>query len=121
MNDPIAEEVRSLLDGHILLSSKLAQEHHYPAIDILKSTSRLLNQITVGEHRSMIGYIRSLLAKYQEIEFLIQVGEYEKGNDKLADEAVSKINRIKTLLKQKENEYFTIDDSINAMRIIKNE
>jgi type III secretion protein N (ATPase) len=119
-NDPIAEEVRSLLDGHIVLTSKLTQEYHYPAIDILKSTSRLLNQITSLEHRAYISHIRSLMAKYQELEFLIQVGEYQEGNDKLADEAVSKIKSIMSFLKQSEDEYFSIDDSINAMRIISN-
>jgi type III secretion protein N (ATPase) len=116
-NDPIAEEVRSLLDGHIVLSSKLAQEYHYPAIDILKSTSRLINQITNAEHRSLMGHFRTLLAKYQELEFLIQVGEYQQGNDKIADEAVSKINSIMSFLKQGEEEYYLMDDAINMMRM----
>jgi type III secretion protein N (ATPase) len=118
MHDPIAEEVRSLLDGHIVLATKLAKAYQYPAIDVLKSISRLLNQITSDGHRSLIGYVRSLLAKYQELEFLIQVGEYEPGKDQLADEAVSKIDIINAFLKQGENEYFSVNDSINAMRII---
>jgi type III secretion protein N (ATPase) len=117
-HDPIAEEVRSLLDGHIVLATKLAKAYQYPAIDVLKSISRLLNQITSDDHRSLIGYVRSLLAKYQELEFLIQVGEYEPGKDQLADEAVSKIDKINAFLKQGENEYYSVNDSINAMRII---
>jgi type III secretion protein N (ATPase) len=120
-NDPIAEEVRSLLDGHIVLTSKLAQEFHYPAIDILKSTSRLINQITSVEHRSLISHIRSMMVKYQELEFLIQVGEYEPGKDYLADKAVSKIGMIKTFLQQSVNEYFSMDDSINSLKMINNE
>jgi type III secretion protein N (ATPase) len=118
--DPIAEEVRALLDGHIVLTSKLAREYHYPAIDILKSTSRLVNKITSVEHRSHISHFRSLLAKYQELEFLIQVGEYEAGNDKSADEAVSKIGKMMAFLKQEEYEYFSMGDSINTMRSINN-
>jgi type III secretion protein N (ATPase) len=117
-SDPIAEEVRSLLDGHIVLTRKLAQKNHYPAIDVLKSASRLLSQITTKEHRSMISQIRSLLSKYQDLEFLIQIGEYQPGNDKHADEAVSKIESINSLLKQDEDEYFTVDDAINTMSAI---
>jgi type III secretion protein N (ATPase) len=119
-NDPIAEEVRSLLDGHIILTRKLAQENHYPAIDVLKSTSRLISQISSTEHRKQVGHIRSLIAKYHEIEFLLQVGEYQTGQDGMADEAISKIETIRSFLKQDVNEYFSFDDSVNAMRTIIN-
>ena len=120
-NDPVAEEVRSLLDGHIVLTRKLAQENHYPAIDILKSSSRLVNQVTNKNHQANIGHFRSLLSKYGEIEFLLQVGEYEEGNDKLADEAVSKIQTMKRFLKQNSGQCHTMDDVINEMRMIMEE
>jgi type III secretion protein N (ATPase) len=117
-NDPIGEEARSLLDGHITLTRKLAQENHYPAIDILKSTSRLMNQIAETDHQQDIGHVRKLLAKYQEIEFLLQVGEYEQGSDVLADESISKIEQIKLFLQQSINEHFSLSDSINSLRIL---
>ncbi|ODB84936.1 flagellum-specific ATP synthase FliI [Candidatus Thiodiazotropha endoloripes] len=117
-NDPIAEEVRSLLDGHIILTRKLAQENHYPAIDILSSTSRLINHVTDIDHRACISKLRILLSKYSEIEFLVQVGEYEEGSDNLADEAISKISNIKRFLKQDISEYYPMDDVINQLKNI---
>jgi type III secretion protein N (ATPase) len=119
-NDPIAEEVRSLLDGHILLTRKLAQENHYPAIDILNSTSRLINLITTKEHRDNISKLRVLLAKYLEIEFLLQVGEYEVGSDNQADESISKIDKIKGFLKQDIPEFYQLNDAIEQLKILVN-
>ncbi|MEM6666693.1 MAG: FliI/YscN family ATPase, partial [Pseudomonadota bacterium] len=74
VGDPIAEEVRSLTDGHITLSTELAQSGHYPAIDILQSTSRIMNDLVDADHRRAAGDIRALMAKYAEIELLVQVG-----------------------------------------------
>jgi type III secretion protein N (ATPase) len=119
-NDPVAEEVKSLLDGHITLTRKLAQENHYPAIDILKSISRLANQITTPKQQQDIAYLRKLLAKYNDIEFLLQVGEYEQGSDALADEAISKIDNMNNFLKQSINDYYFIDDSFNELSLIVN-
>ena len=87
-NDPIAEEVRSILDGHIVLSRKLAAAGQYPAIDVLASVSRVMTNIVTAEHRAAADRWRALLAKYQELELLIQIGEYRSGADALADEAV---------------------------------
>ena len=87
-NDPIAEEVRSILDGHIVLSRKLAAAGQYPAIDVLASVSRVMPNIVAPEHRAAADRWRALLAKYQELELLIQIGEYRSGADALADEAV---------------------------------
>jgi ATP synthase in type III secretion protein N len=120
-SDPIAEEVRSLLDGHIILTRKLAQENHYPAIDILKSASRLLTQITSEEHRQDIAYFRTLLSKYAEIEFLIQVGEYQEGADSVADDALKRIKAMKNFLKQSGGLKYTQDDVVNELRMIINE
>ncbi|MET0026417.1 MAG: FliI/YscN family ATPase [Candidatus Thiodiazotropha sp.] len=101
--DPIAEEVRSLLDGHIVLTRKLAEENHYPAIDVLKSTSRIQNLITDTEHQELIKKFKSMLSKYYEIEFLIHVGEYEEGSDSVADEAIRKYQKMKDYLRQNLN------------------
>ncbi|NJN47108.1 MAG: EscN/YscN/HrcN family type III secretion system ATPase [Candidatus Competibacteraceae bacterium] len=100
LNEPIADEVRSLLDGHIVLSRDLAAAHHYPAIDVLASLSRIMPSVTPPEHRIAAGRVRELLAKYQDIELLVRIGEYQKGADPLADEALAKISAIRELLRQ---------------------
>ncbi|MEE4379305.1 MAG: type III secretion system ATPase SctN [Candidatus Competibacteraceae bacterium] len=100
MNEPIADEVRSLLDGHLVLSRDLAAAHHYPAIDILASLSRIMPAVTEPEHRQAAARVRELLAKYQDIELLVRIGEYQKGADPLADEALAKIAEIRELLQQ---------------------
>jgi len=87
-NDPIAEEVRSILDGHIVLSRKLAAANRYPAIDVLASISRVMPLVASREHCAAAARFRSLLAKYQEMELLVQIGEYKPGGDALADEAI---------------------------------
>ncbi|EKN3539059.1 SctN family type III secretion system ATPase YscN, partial [Yersinia enterocolitica] len=84
MTEPVADETRSILDGHIILSRKLAAANHYPAIDVLRSASRVMNQIVSKEHKTWAGDLRRLLAKYEEVELLLQIGEYQKGQDKEA-------------------------------------
>ena len=98
--EPVADEVRSILDGHIILSRKLAAENHYPAIDILESVSRVMNAITENEHRINAGRFRSLLAKYREVEILIRLGEYQAGGDAVTDEAIRKIDALNGFLRQ---------------------
>lgn len=87
-NDPIAEEVRSILDGHIVLSRKLASGNHYPAIDVLASISRVMPLVASRAHRDTAAVFRSLLAKFQEMELLVQIGEYRAGSDAQADRAI---------------------------------
>ena len=79
--DPIAEEVRSILDGHIVLSRKLASAYHYPAIDVLTSLSRMMPRVVDPTHQRAAGQLRKYLAKYQDIELLLQLGEYKRGSD----------------------------------------
>lgn len=98
--DPIGEEVRSILDGHIYLSRKLAQANHYPAIDVLTSLSRVFPRVASRDHQAAAGKVRSWLAKYAEIEFLLQIGEYKAGGDPLADEAVWRMPMVNALLRQ---------------------
>ena len=114
--DPIAEETRSILDGHIILSRKLGEQGHYPAIDVLASVSRVFPNITDQQHQQAAMHLRSLLAKYNEIEFLIQVGEYEAGNDAVADEAVAKIDQINEFLKQGTNEALDIEQTLARLQ-----
>ena len=115
-NDPIGEEVRSILDGHIILSRKLGQAGHYPAIDVLSSASRLFSQISSRQHQDSAIKLRSLLAKYNEIEFLVQVGEYEKGSDALADEAIQKLAAINQLLQQRPDEHTDLPTAIAMLQ-----
>ena len=87
-SDPIGDEAKSLLDGHILLTRKLAEQGHYPAIDVLASISRVMSNVTTREHRTAAFQCRELMARYQEMELLIRLGEYKAGSDALADRAV---------------------------------
>ncbi|WP_090871076.1 FliI/YscN family ATPase [Paraburkholderia diazotrophica] len=87
-SDPIAEEVRSILDGHIVLSRKIALANRYPAIDVLASLSRVMPLVTNAKHQRAAGRVRELIAKYQEIELLVQIGEYREGSDRLGDLAL---------------------------------
>ena len=114
-SDPVAEEVKSLLDGHIILSEKLAGQNHYPAIDVLTSRSRLFNDVAGREHAEAAGKLRELLSRYQELELLIQVGEYKQGTDRLNDEAVQKIDRIKAFLRQRPGEIAPFDVTVKAL------
>ncbi|WML91815.1 type III secretion system ATPase SctN [Thiothrix lacustris] len=113
MSDPIADEVRSLLDGHIMLSRDLASGNHYPAVDVLASLSRIMPQLVSPQHRAAAAHLRTLLAKYKEIEFLLRVGEYKHGSDPLADESIRKMDEILRFLKQPSHEYSSFEDTIN--------
>ena len=99
-DDPIAEEVRSLLDGHIVLSRQLAARAHYPAIDILRSASRVMNRVASEDHLGDARNLRELMAKYNEVELLVQIGEYQKGSDPIADQAIAAHTQINEFLKQ---------------------
>ncbi len=116
MTEPVADETRSILDGHIILSRKLAASNHYPAIDVLSSASRVMNAIVPDEHKEAAGKLRELLAKYDDIELLVKVGEYKEGSDAVADEALSKIESIRTFLKQRTTEFMSYDDIITRLR-----
>jgi len=115
MTEPIADETRSILDGHIVLSRKLASANHYPAIDILASVSRVMNAITSKEHRAASQKLRSILAKYAEIELLVQIGEYQKGNDAAADLAIEKIAAVNNFLRQDLDERSSFEETLAAL------
>jgi type III secretion protein N (ATPase) len=116
MNEPVADEVRSILDGHLILSRKLAAANHYPAIDVLESVSRVMNQITSREHRKDSGHIRELLSRYQDAEMLIKIGEYKAGSDALTDEAIAKIEQIRVFLRQDVEEKSSFDETLAQLK-----
>lgn len=110
--DPIAEETVSILDGHIVLSRKLAMQAHYPPIDVLASVSRSMNKIVDANHAASAARARELIAKYHSMELLIQMGEYEPGTDADADAAFSLMPQIRSLLRQNANDRPSFADSI---------
>ncbi|MBF0035732.1 FliI/YscN family ATPase [Citrobacter freundii] len=115
MNEPVADEVRSILDGHVVLSRKLAEAYHYPAIDIGASVSRVMAQIVKPEHRHAAGRLRSLLALYRDIELLVRVGEYQPGHDSEADRAMAAWPLIQGFLQQPHGEISTLDDTLRQL------
>jgi type III secretion protein N (ATPase) len=115
MNEPIADEVRSILDGHIVLSNDLARKSHYPAIDVLASISRILSSIVEKKHLEQIIKIREVLANYKKNELLIRIGEYKPGSDKDADFAIKYIDKVNNFLKQKVEAGSTFGDTINKL------
>lgn len=102
--DPVAEEMRSILDGHIILSPRLAASGQYPAIDVLASRSRLMSVVATPEHCEKASRLRALLHRYEDVRFLVEVGEYKPGSDAKADEALAKIEEIRNFLKQGERD-----------------
>lgn len=103
-NEPIADAVRGLLDGHTWLSRKLASRNHYPAIDVLESLSRLMNDITDEEHRDAAGIVRELLAAYRDHEDLISIGAYRRGSNRAVDLAMELQDELNALLRQRVDE-----------------
>jgi ATP synthase in type III secretion protein N len=116
--DPIGEEARSLLDGHIILARKLAEQGHFPAVDVLASISRTMTNVVDEEHRNMSIRLRSLMARYKELELLIRLGEFKEGNDELSDRSVSLNAEIIEFLKQDTRYPTPYDDSYEKLNNI---
>jgi type III secretion protein N (ATPase) len=114
--DPIGEEVRSILDGHIYLSRKLGQAGHYPAVDVLGSLSRVFPRIASDAHQAQAAKARAWIAKYADIEFLLQIGEYKPGGDPLADEAIAKMPALNALLRQSPTEGAALETALTRLR-----
>jgi type III secretion protein N (ATPase) len=115
MTEPIADETRSILDGHIVLSRKLGAANHYPAIDVLASASRVMNAVVGGEHKAAAGRVRELLAKYAEVELLVKIGEYKRGADRVTDEAIDKVEAIRGFLRQRTDERAAFPQTLDAL------
>ncbi|WP_313016854.1 flagellar protein export ATPase FliI [Acetoanaerobium noterae] len=116
MNEPIADAVRGILDGHIVLSRNLANKNHYPAIDILASVSRVMPNIVDKEHIGIVGQIKDLMATYRDSEDLINIGAYIKGTNKKVDMAIEKIEAINDFLKQGVHDRLTFDEIVELLR-----
>ncbi len=114
-NEPISDTVRGIIDGHIILSRKIAAQNHYPAIDILPSVSRLMSTICSKEHKDAAGKLRNLLALYTKNADLISIGAYKPGTNPALDEAVRKIDGINNFLTQKTDEAFTMEETIRLL------
>ncbi|CCG36983.1 type III secretion apparatus H+-transporting two-sector ATPase [Xanthomonas citri pv. mangiferaeindicae LMG 941] len=114
-SDPIAEEVRGILDGHLILSREIAAKNQYPAIDVLASLSRVMSQIVPSDHSQAAGRLRRLLAKYNEVETLVQVGEYRQGSDAVADEAIDRIDAIRDFLSQPTDQLSAYESTLEQL------
>lgn len=118
MNEPIADAVRSILDGHIVLTRNLAAQNHYPAIDVLASVSRVMLEITEKEHVQSAQRLRTLLATYREAEDLINIGAYVQGSNGNIDKAIAVIDEIKKFLQQDVNENTPVAETVERLKIL---
>ncbi len=114
-NEPISDTVRGIVDGHIVLSRKVAMRNHYPAIDILASISRLMSSIAKPEHRKAAGEIRQMLSVYQENQDLLSIGAYKSGSNPELDEAISRMSGINNLLQQQVDSKVAFEDTVDQM------
>ncbi len=115
LNEPIADTVRGILDGHIVLSRKLANQAHWPAIDVLASMSRLMNHLAEQGHRLAADHVRELLAAYRDSEEFILIGAYQPGTNPLVDRAIQLRESINHLLRQRPEEHIAFEDCINQL------
>ena len=115
MNEPVADTARSLLDGHVVLDRQLANQGHFPAIDVLKSISRLMTDIVPKAHRDLVAKVRRWLATYLDAEDLIKIGAYTAGASPGIDEAIAKIDAINEFLRQGLAERCSLADSVAAL------
>jgi flagellum-specific ATP synthase len=121
MSDPIADSVRSLLDGHIVLSRDLAWRYHYPSIDILSSISRLMPDLVPQAFMQKTGKIREWLSTYQKAEDMVNIGAYAKGSNPKIDLALRKIDAVNSFLVQRYDERVTLENAFAAVEDITKE
>ncbi|MDA0745087.1 MAG: flagellar protein export ATPase FliI [bacterium] len=115
MDEPVADAVRAILDGHIVLSRRLASQGHYPAIDVLESVSRVMTDVVPPEHAERANQIKETMVTYREAEDLINVGAYQRGNNQNIDFAISHIDAINKFLCQNVNEHTDFEESLQQM------
>ena len=115
MDEPVADAVRSILDGHIVLSRRLASQGHYPAIDVLDSVSRVMIDVVTPEHFEKANGVKDVMVTYREAEDLINVGAYQKGNNDRIDLAIDHIDEINGFLKQDLNEHTVFDENVTQL------
>ena len=114
INDPVVDTVRGIVDGHVFLSRKVAEQNHYPAIDVLGSISRLFTEICTEEHKKAAGKMRTLMATYRESKDLIDVGMYQPGNNPKLDIAVQYIDHINAFLQQRTSDSVNMENTIQT-------
>ena len=120
-NEPISDTVRGIIDGHIMLSRKVAMRNHYPAIDVLGSISRLMSQIIEPEHKKVANEIRKIMSVYQENQDLISIGAYKAGSNPDLDYAISKIKSINSFLQQPVDAGQHFEDTVELLKEILND
>lgn len=118
MNEPITDAARGILDGHIVLSRKLANKGHYPAIDVLQSVSRVMSDVVTKQHKQDANYLTSLMATYEEAADLINIGAYAKGSNSGIDEAIAKIKEINDFLCQEVDQNIGLEEIITNLQTI---
>lgn len=118
LTDPVADSARSLLDGHIILSRKLAERGHYPAVDVLASISRLMPAVTDGEHRTAAQKLREIYATYADAEDLINIGAFSPGSNRRIDGAIALIDKIRGFLVQPVRERSRFDFTVERLKSI---
>ena len=111
MNEPIGDAVRSIVDGHVVLTRQLAQRGHFPAIDVLQSTSRVMRNVVSPEHFKSAAHVREMMAVYREAEDLINIGAYKMGTNPRIDLAIKMEGSIEQLLKQSVEEHASFDEA----------
>lgn len=112
MNEPIADAARGILDGHIVLSRKLASKNHYPAIDVMSSVSRLMSEVADESLKIKAGELRDIIATFKESEDLINIGAYQKGTSPKIDRAIDLIDEVEGFLKQGMNEHTPFNETL---------
>lgn len=115
MEEPIADEVRGIVDGHILLNRKLATRNHWPAIDVLPSLSRVMNAVASREHRDAASQFREVLSTYEAKRDLISLGAYQYGSDEKVDYAIDLIEELEAILKQGLEEHTSLEETVDMM------
>ncbi|MHB1661794.1 MAG: EscN/YscN/HrcN family type III secretion system ATPase, partial [bacterium] len=115
MNEPVSDTVRSILDGHIILSRKIAGDGIFPAIDILNSLSRVMPDIVSEEHLLKARDVLKVVSEYRINEDLINIGAYSKGSNEKIDFAIDHIGRIEDFIRQTPNERYSFDESLNEL------
>ena len=121
MNEPISDTVRGILDGHFVLSRKLANSNQYPAIDVLASVSRLMPDIVSGEHWKMANYVRDMMMEYESVKDLISIGAYKQGTNSKTDMAVHLHDPILSMLKQDIGEEAPFDQMLEILGTVAEE
>ena len=114
-NEPITDTARSILDGHIMLTRKLANRNHYPAVDVLQSISRCMSMIASREHKAAAGKLKNIMATYNEAEDLINIGAYKRGSNPNIDRAINKIDEVNQYLLQDTDAKFTFEESVEQL------